>query len=32
MCLKGACTTCNKTVSHRNSIICAQFFKPIHHL
>ena len=30
MCLKLACSTCNKTVSHRNSITCAQFFKPIH--
>ena len=30
MCLKPACSTCNKTVSHRNSIICAQCFKPIH--
>ena len=30
MCLKPACNTCNKTVSHRNSIICAQCFKPIH--
>ena len=30
MCLKPACSTCNKTVSHRNSIICAQCFKRIH--
>ena len=30
MCLKPACNTCNKAVSHRNSIICAQCFKPIH--
>ena len=30
MCLKPACSTCNKTVSHRNSITCAQCFKPIH--
>ena len=30
MCLKPACSTCNKTLSHRNSIICAQCFKPIH--
>ena len=30
MCLKPACNTCNKTVSHRNLIICAQWFKPIH--
>ena len=30
MCLKPACNTCSKTVSHRNSIICAQCFKPIH--
>ena len=30
MCLKPACNTCNKTVSHRNSIICAQCFKPMH--
>ena len=29
MCLKLACSTCNKTVSHRNSNICAQCFKPI---
>ena len=31
MCLKPGCSTCTpKTVSHRNSIICAQCFKPIH--
>ena len=30
MCLKPACSTWNKTVSHRNSITCAQCFKPIH--
>ena len=30
MCLKPACNTCNKAVSHRNSIICVQCFKPIH--
>ena len=30
MCLTLACSTCNKTVSHINSIICAQGFKPIH--
>ena len=30
MCLKPACTTCNKTVSHRNPIVCAPCFKPIH--
>ena len=29
MCLKPACSTCNKTVSHRNSIVCAQCFKPL---
>ena len=23
-------TACNKTVSHRNSIVCAQCLKPIH--
>ena len=28
--LKPACITCNKTVNHRNSITCAQCFKPIH--
>ena len=30
MSLKPACNTCNKTVSHKNSIICAQCFRPIH--
>ena len=30
MCLKPACSTCNKAVSHRNSITCAHCFKPIH--
>ena len=30
MCLNPACSRCNKTVSHRNSIICVQCFKPIH--
>ena len=30
MCLKPERNTCNKTVSHRNSLICAQCFKPIH--
>ena len=25
MCLKLACSICNKTVSHRNSIVCAQY-------
>ena len=30
MCLKPACSTCNKTVSHRNSIICAHCLKPIY--
>ena len=30
MCLKPACSICNKTVSHRNSIHCAYCFKPIH--
>ena len=29
MCLKPACNTCNKTVSHANSIISAQCCKPI---
>ena len=24
------CSTCNKTVNHINSILCAQCFKPIH--
>ena len=28
--LKPVCSTCNTTVSHRNSIICAQCFKPIY--
>ena len=30
MCLKPTCSTCNKTVSHRNSMVCAQYFKTIH--
>ena len=30
MCLKPACSACNKAVSHRNSIICGQCFKRIH--
>ena len=30
MCLKPTCSTCNNTVSHRNSIICVQCFKLIH--
>ena len=30
MCLKPAFSTCNKTASHRNAIICGQCFKPIH--
>ena len=30
MCLKPACSTCNKTVSNRNWIICAQWIKSIH--
>ena len=30
MCLTPACSTCNKTVSYRNSITCAHCFKPIH--
>ena len=30
MCLKPACSTCNTTFSHRNSIICALCFKLIH--
>ena len=28
--LKPVCSTCNKTVSHRSSVICVQCFKPIH--
>ena len=30
MCLKRPYSTCNKTVSHRNSIVCAQCFNPTH--
>ena len=30
MCLKPACSVCNKTVSHRNSIIYAQCFGSKH--
>ena len=30
MCLKLACSTCNKTVSHRNPIVFAPCFKPMH--
>ena len=30
MCLKPACSMCNENISHRNTIICAQCFKPIH--
>ena len=30
MCLKPACSIYNKTVNHRNSIICVQCFKLIH--
>ena len=30
MCLKSTDSACNRTVSHNNSIICAQCFKTTH--